>query len=49
MEARVPERRFLNPSAVGLKILCASAKLEAMSAMMVVHSLYMTFVRAIGL
>ena len=38
MEALVPERRLRKPSAVGLRILWSSAKLEAMSAIMLVHS-----------
>ena len=48
MEARVPERRLRKPSAVGLRILCSSAKLDAMSARMLVQSLYMTEAKAIG-
>jgi hypothetical protein len=40
--------RFRKPSAVGLRILCFSAKLDAMSAIMLVYSLYITGARAIG-
>ncbi len=42
------ERRFRKPSAVGLRILCFFAKLDAISVKMLVHSLYITGARAEG-